>query len=523
VLGATCTDRDVIGRLHNLSDVVTARRSGKRVLVKLDDAVLAEIGARLEAGDAESLGTCDLRAGERYIVDFCDPNASKGFHLGHLRNLAIGHALARVLESAGARVSRQSQISDAGQQIGEAMAGYLRYGEGRTPRDADLKGDHFVGRWYARYASEVGMADGVSRADRPVAREIVSRNDLATELLAQWSGGDRTVLALWRTIREWVLAGQRETLERLGIRFDRLIAESTYFPNIAPLLRRAIERGVFTNAADGAVVYRTGDLAYPTFPLTRADGFPTLNLRTLTMWHELMPHIEDIRVVQVCGDEWQAHTRYIEEILRRLRPGVRVQPTHNLLHGMVSTNGGPLSSSSGDAALIDDVLDELAHSSNLRSLCLPGHNGCERCSAEELAVMTALGFCVGREASRPLSVRRGYLLDRSNPGLAFAYAWSKALCAIADGAPAPSPRDPLYRFAVVNSQFYRQALAQALECLDAHVLARFLVRLSEWFLAVPASPATTRVMRTLLEKGLCDLGLLRGDDTSLARSRQLTP
>ncbi len=66
-----------------------------------------------------------LRPGARaaLLVQFWDANATKALHVGHLRNLAIGNAVASALAQAGGQVERRSLISDAGRSMGEAMAG----------------------------------------------------------------------------------------------------------------------------------------------------------------------------------------------------------------------------------------------------------------------------------------------------------------------------------------------------------------------------------------------------------------
>jgi arginyl-tRNA synthetase len=488
--------------------IATAKRAGQRLLVRLDDRLVAELGAELEAGDRGALDSSDLFDGSSYVVEFCDANTTKGLHVGHLRNIAVGQSLACALEAGGAQVVRQTQISDAGQQMGEAMAGYLSYADGMTPETAGQKGDQFVGDWYARYVSENSVpTEAVSQHDAPIAREITERDEPATSLLNRWLAGDEEATTLWRTIRDWVIAGQNETLARLGIGFDRPLYESSYLPQLAALAELGVERGVLTHTDNGALVYETGREEYPTFPLARPDGFSTLNFRALTIWHELMPEIPDMTTIHVCGIEWREHTVCVEEILRSLQPGIPPQPTHNVLHGMVSTDLGVASSSEGNVVLVEDLLDDLASSPAVANLAIEGRRNCE---AEDLAVLIALGFFLDRPVSKPLKLTQGSILDeQTSTGLLLARAWAKASDPEADGEPDPRPHDPVYRFTVMQSQVYRQFLLLGLEQIDMLGLVRFLARFSEWYVAQPFDPSTARVMRALLEKGLGSLGLLR--------------
>ena len=192
-------------------------------------------------------------------------------------------------------------------------------------------------------------------------------------------GGDPEVRALWRDIRDWAVEGQNETLARLGVVFDVEISEAETFPRIRSFVEHALAQGAMTHAENGALVYLTGDEDYPVFPLARPDGFPTQNLRTLTLWYELMQKLEGYEeVINVVGEEWRAHTIYVQEILRRMGMEQRVLPTVDVVHGMITaTEGGEgeMSSSAGDVVLVDDLLDELAASDALQELAIPDRAG----------------------------------------------------------------------------------------------------------------------------------------------------
>ena len=121
-------------------------------------------------------------------MQFWDANATKALHVGHLRNLAIGNALAAALAQAGARVERRSLISDAGRSMGEAMAGVMHAGR-HTPSwpDGDEKSDHFVGLCYADYVAAARSVDrgggAIEHPEDSLTRELQLRDDDADELL----------------------------------------------------------------------------------------------------------------------------------------------------------------------------------------------------------------------------------------------------------------------------------------------------------------------------------------------------
>lgn len=490
-------------------DAGSVTQEQQRFLMRFADERIAAVGAGLEAGAGSGLDASDLRAGERAIVDFCDPNATKALHVGHLRNIALGQAVSSALRAAGARVERQSHIGDAGRSMGEAIAGYQRYAAPGTPQQAGVKSDHFVGDLYARYAREEGPIADVADEDAPVARDLDERHDLAQELLSGIEREDPGAVALWKRVRDWAVAGQNETLARLGVRFERILYDSDRTRRTAEVARLGVERGVFVHEQRGTIAYLTGDDSYPVMPLTRADGFPTHHLRVVAMWRDMMIDEEGADLIHLSGDEWKAHVEHTERLLARLEPGRRVLPSQHVLHGMVSSEvDGELSSSKGTAELIDRLLDELVARPEVRSLAREGH---PHVGADDLVTMAVLGFCLDRPVVKGLVLPPAErLLDpEANTGWRVALAWAKAWDPANDGPADPAPEDADYRHIVLQSQLHRRNLAVALEGLDLLKYVRYVGHLSEWYLERGADPRVGRVMRAILSSGLGALGLVR--------------
>jgi len=64
-----------------------------------------------------SYGRGDAMAGRRVNVEFISANPTGPLHLGHTRWAAVGDALARVMEAAGAEVVREFYVNDRGNQM----------------------------------------------------------------------------------------------------------------------------------------------------------------------------------------------------------------------------------------------------------------------------------------------------------------------------------------------------------------------------------------------------------------------
>lgn len=81
------------------------------------------------------------------LVEHTSVNPNKELHVGHLRNIALGDAIARILAYAGREVLVLNYIDDTGRQAAETLFALRHYG---LTWDGKEKYDHFAGRAYVR-------------------------------------------------------------------------------------------------------------------------------------------------------------------------------------------------------------------------------------------------------------------------------------------------------------------------------------------------------------------------------------
>jgi arginyl-tRNA synthetase len=107
----------VAGELRQVDGVFKVDIAGPGFLnITLDTASLGEL-ARSVVVAGETYGRIDRYAGLHFNVEFISANPTGPLHLGHTRWAAVGDALARVLEAAGATTAREFYINDRGVQM----------------------------------------------------------------------------------------------------------------------------------------------------------------------------------------------------------------------------------------------------------------------------------------------------------------------------------------------------------------------------------------------------------------------
>ena len=123
----------------------------------------SELQTILSEGDA--YGQSTIGGGERVNVEYVSANPTGPLHMGHCRGAVVGDALARLLEAAGFRVTKEYYVNDAGGQVDTlARSAHLRY---REALGEDI-GEIPEGLYPGDYLVPVGQALAEEFGDRYV-------------------------------------------------------------------------------------------------------------------------------------------------------------------------------------------------------------------------------------------------------------------------------------------------------------------------------------------------------------------
>jgi len=113
--------------------------------------------------EGENYGRSDAGGNERVNVEYVSANPTGPLHMGHCRGAVVGDALARVLEAAGFRVTKEYYVNDAGSQVQTlARSVHLRY---REALGEDI-GEIPEGMYPGDYLKPIGVALAAEFGDR---------------------------------------------------------------------------------------------------------------------------------------------------------------------------------------------------------------------------------------------------------------------------------------------------------------------------------------------------------------------
>ena len=116
--------------------------------------------------EGEEYGLSKVGADERVNVEYVSANPTGPLHMGHCRGAVVGDSLARLLEAAGFRVTKEYYVNDAGAQVDTlARSVHLRYREAL----GDDIGEIGEGFYPGDYLKPVGTVLAAEYGDKYVA------------------------------------------------------------------------------------------------------------------------------------------------------------------------------------------------------------------------------------------------------------------------------------------------------------------------------------------------------------------
>ncbi len=331
--------------------------------------------------------------GRTVMVEFSSPNTNKPLHLGHIRNNLLGWSVSKLLEACGHRVIKVNLVNDRGIHICKSMLAWLRCGNGITPEQAGVKGDHLVGDFYVKFNDllkeemkpliESGMSEEEAARNCPIMKE-------AQSMLVRWEQGDEEVVALWRKMNGWVYEGFDQTYKALGISFDRIYYESQTYKSGKEIVADGLAKGVLYRREDGSVWCDMRADGLDEKLLLRSDGtsvYMTQDLGTARQRYEEYGFDE---IIYVVGNEQNYHFQVLKLILGKL--GYEWSDAiYHLSYGMVELPEGKMKSREGTVVDADDLIEKMYNTARETSMELGKLDDMPQDEQDELFRMLGLG------------------------------------------------------------------------------------------------------------------------------------
>lgn len=299
--------------------------------ITLDAAAAGQLAQTIvEAG--ESFGHSSTLAGHTINLEFVSANPTGPLHIGHTRWAALGDAIGRLLRAAGARVTNEYYINDAGNQMNIFAASVLARIHGE-----DVPEGGYPGEYTRELATEVLAA-------RPDVKDLPHED----------------ALPIVRELAYQAQLGQiKDTLDRFGVHFDVYFSEQSLHgeDKITAAIGTLREQGHIEDR-EGAVWLRTTDFGDDKDRvLIKADGEPTYFAADAAYYLTKRERGFEEKIYLLGAD----HHGYVAR-LKAIAACAGDDPEKNieiLIGQLMSVKGAKLSKRAGNIIELADLIDWL--------------------------------------------------------------------------------------------------------------------------------------------------------------------
>ena len=294
---------------------------------------------------------------KRIIVEYGHPNTHKEIHIGHMRTLITGEALARIFEAAGVRVFRANYQGDIGPHVAKALYGISRILEEKGLVIADLRNwtdrekAHFLGAGYVR-----GNKDYEEHKEK------------IDEINKRLYEKDDSIMPLYEKTRQWSLDYYDDFYKRFYTKFDKLFFES----EVAERGKKIVEENtgkVFVKD-NGAIIFPGEKYGLHTRVFITQGNNPTYEGKEMGLAYEQYAAFPFDKNIHVVANEQKGYFEVVIKALEVIDPEKFKGREHHLSMGMVqmldpsshkASTGQvrKMSSRTGDILTVDWLIDEV--------------------------------------------------------------------------------------------------------------------------------------------------------------------
>lgn len=298
----------------------------------LTQSVLA---GTLEEAVGDVWGRGDMRAGERVMVEYTDPNPFKEFHIGHLMSNTIGESIARLIEYTGATVVRANWQGDVGPHVAKAI-----WGKMQQPAYSWGEAYAYGAQHYEEHKKEIDEIN----------KKVYAKNDAPVQ-------------ALYNEGRASSLEHFEKLYRILGTTFDYYFFEGTEGLYGVPLVEEFLEKGIFEKS-DGAVIFPGEKYGLHTRVFLTSQGLPTYETKELGLNKAKFDKEPKLaHSIIVTANEQSEYFKVVLKAMELVMPTV-AEKTQHIAHGMMKLATGKMSSRTGvvitGEALLNTLIERAA-------------------------------------------------------------------------------------------------------------------------------------------------------------------
>lgn len=290
-------------------------------------------------------GSSDWGKGLKYMVEYAHPNTHKEMHIGHMRTLITGEALARILEAGKVKVFRANYQGDIGPHVAKAIWGVEKIlkESGRSWEKMETlslaERAHFLGEGYVRGS-----------------RDYEENKSEIEALNSQLYARGKAVLPVYKRTRKWSLDYYDSVYKRFGTKFDGLYFESEV---AGPGKKIVVDNlGNVFEKSRGAVIFDGEKYGLHKRVFITKEGNPTYEAKDMGLAPRQYNDFPFDKNVHVVANEQKEYFKVVFQALELVDKRFAGRQFH-LSMGMVNLAGEKMSSRTGVLITVDGLLEKV--------------------------------------------------------------------------------------------------------------------------------------------------------------------
>lgn len=288
----------------------------------------------------DNYGSSDIGCGKTICIDYSSPNVAKNFHVGHLRTTLIGNSIYRIYKKLGYKVERINHLGDWGTQFGKLIVAYKKWGS----REAvEKNGISELMKIYVKFHEEAEKDDTL--------------NDKARAWFVKMEQGDEEALSIWEWFKDISLIEYKRIYELLDVDFDSYAGESFYRDKTSAVVDELKEKGMLKES-EGAFIVDLEEYDMTPCLIMKKDGSSIYATRDLAAIFYRKNTYDFEKCIYVTGMEQKLHFAQVFKVVELMGYEWAKTDLIHVPYGLVSLEGGKLSTRSGNIIYAEDILRE---------------------------------------------------------------------------------------------------------------------------------------------------------------------
>jgi len=315
-----------------------------------DEYITAYIAALDNRG-----GIAQIGKGKTAILDYGGMNVAKAMHVGHLRSLAIGDCLKRILHFVGYDALGDIHLGDWGLQMGQIISEF----EIRYP-DWPYFDTGFAGEYPTDAPFEYAELEEIYPAASQACKDDEERLEVARKATTDLQNGRSGYVALWQHFIALSIADIKSNIEPLGIEFEIWKGESDV-NDLIPEMTEELKRTGVVEESRGAhiisVAREDDNKEIPPLMFLKSDGAATYGTTDLaTIYDRVKTYPQLTHLIYETDIRQQLHFEQVFRAAERAGYVSDIKLKH-IGHGTINgTDGKPFKTREGKAMTFRDMV-----------------------------------------------------------------------------------------------------------------------------------------------------------------------